>query len=451
MFESPLVIEITVNDVTDLGYGISEYNSKKVFIKDALKNEVLLVKIIEEFSTYYNAEIVSFIRKSPSRVEPNCLLSKYCGSCQFQHLQYGKQLELKNNRLLKCLNHNSVFNIENINPCIGVDNCSARYRNKAIYYVREIDGVFSIGFFGSKSHKLVNIIDCLMEPSFIRDVNKTIVDWAISNNIRAYNEKNHQGLIRNIIYREGNVTNERMIVIVIAKKVNSNFWDSLLNKLQDFNFSSVHINYNPTENNDILSNDDVCIYGNSYINTILNGLHFKLLPRSFFQLNSSQCEKLYKIVKDFAFLSNDYIVFDLYCGIGTISLFLAKYVKFVYGIEIVDDAIVNAKENAHLNNIQNVEFILGKSEDKCKYLYESGIVADIVVVDPPRKGCDKSLLDTIILMNVEQVVYVSCEPKSLFRDLAYLKNNYVIKQISTVDMFPNTSHVETVVLLSREK
>ena len=437
--------ELLIEEITDKGFAIAYDHGRKIYVDGAYLNERVKVEILEEKPTYASARLEEILMPSPKRITPKCT-NLSCGGCAFNQIESSELLRLKNKELKTCLDQ---VNIDQELPlCIGMDEETA-YRNKAIYYVRDCDGSFYIGFFAKNSHDLVAIDQCYLEPPFIAIANRIIRQWASDFKISAYSELHQNGLIKNLIYRKGNITNERMLIIV-ATKMEVPFLDQLLERLKALSFDSIWLAQNDSANNNIWGEKQRLIYGSPTINTILFDLKFKLSPKSFFQLNSTQCEKLYQKILDFACLKATDLVFDLYCGIGTISLCLAQRAKRVYAIEIIDDAILNARENASINNINNVEFFVGKSEVICEQLVkEKQIRANVVVVDPPRKGCDQSLINTLLFLKAEKLVYVSCNPKSLARDLKFLQPLYKISQIATVDMFPNTMHVETVVLMLR--
>lgn len=440
--------DLSINKVTDLGFGVAELNGKNVFVDGTYTGEKVKVLIQEEHPTYYSAELREVLEPSPFRIEHVCRCAS-CGGCSFDFIEQGELLRLKNEFLVSCLKENGIKFNHALPKCIGMDDFRA-YRNKAIYYVRNQNGEFVIGFFAKHSHNLIKIDNCILEPECTARTNAIIADWANEFGISAYDEKNGNGLIKNIVYRFGVQTDEKMLVIVAAD-YNIEHLDELVAGLSKMNFSSIWLCKNDGTNNNIWTEDLKHISGNRYISTRLCNLKFELAPRSFFQLNSSQCEKLYQIVLDFAQLKSEDLVFDLYCGIGTISLLLARNAKKVYGIEIIPEATENAKTNAELNGLNNVEFISGKSEIVCeKLVKDQKVEANVVVVDPPRKGCDVSLISTLLFLKAEKIIYVSCNPKSLARDLKLLTGKYNVERIATVDLFPNTLNVETVVLMSRK-
>ncbi len=442
--------ELTITDLTPKGFGVSFYNGKKVFIDETLKDEVILCEIADEHPTYYNGKIKKILNPSQHRTTGSCSIQG-CGGCQFLHCSYSQQLALKNETLANCFKSKALMNnIYTIPNCIGAD-CITGYRNKSIYYVRHTANGNAIGLFRKNSHDIVPVQECLMDPKWTSDANQIILSWMSNFKIDAYNEQLKEGLIKELIYRTGYKTEERMVIIVTTN-LELPHQKELIDSLKELQVVSIYINSNKTVGNGVYGDKFKLIYGKEKIETYLDGLKFNLGPRAFWQINSKQCEKLYSKVAEFADLSKNQNVFDLYCGAGSISLYLARQAKYVYGVEIVEDAILDARKNAQLNNICNAEFVAGNSENLYQTLVEQHGIPDIVVVDPPRKGCDAKLLYELIEKGPNKIVYVSCLPDSLARDLKILtQRKYQVDKICTVDMFPNTLHVETVVLLSRAK
>lgn len=442
-----VLTDVVISRVTDQGFGVADLNGRSVYVDRTYTGEKVRVRIIGEHPTYYNAHLVEVLEASPFRIEPECCYSS-CGGCAFNFIDSKELLKLKNEFLLSCLKEQCVKFDCILPECSGMYDFHG-YRNKAIYYVRAQNGKFVIGFFSKNSHDVVEIYGCIMEPDFVSCANEIIAKWAEDFNIHAFDESTGRGLIKNIIYRSGEGTGERMLVVVATDFKIPNL-DELMLRLEPLKFTSVWICRNKSQGNSIWTDELKKISGKEHIYTCLAGLKYEISARSFLQLNIKQCEKLYGLVLEFADVKSSDVVFDLYCGIGTITLKLAQKARKVYGIEIVPEAVKNAVRNAELNDLRNVEFIEGKSETVCEELVnKKQIRADIVVVDPPRKGCDSSLINTLIFLNPEKIVYVSCNPKTLARDLKLLESDYKITKIATVDMFPNTLHVESVVKLTR--
>ena len=368
-----VLTDVVISRVTDQGFGVADLNGRSVYVDRTYTGEKVRVRIIEEHPTYYNAHLVEVLEASPFRIEPE----------------------------EQCVKFDCI-----LPECSGMYDFHG-YRNKAIYYVRAQNGKFVIGFFSKNSHDVVEIYGCIMEPDFVSCANEIIAKWAEDFNIHAFDESTGRGLIKNIIYRSGEGTGERMLVVVATDFQIPNL-DELMLRLEPLKFTSVWICRNKSQGNSIWTDELKKISGKEHIYTCLAGLKYEISARSFLQLNIKQCEKLYGLVLEFADVKSSDVVFDLYCGIGTITLKLAQKARKVYGIEIVPEAVKNAVRNAELNDLRNVEFIEGKSETVCEELVnKKQIRADIVVVDPPRKGCDSSLINTLIFLNPEKIVYVS--------------------------------------------
>ena len=442
--------KLTISDITDQGYGISGFEGKKVFIDGTLPGEIVMAEIIEEHPTYFTARLKQIVKPSPDRRECICQVTG-CGGCQLLHCSYAGQLNLKNNRLKQALRHRSVLQeVGHLAECVGSD-VQEHYRNKSIYYVRQVNSRNIIGLFCKNSHRIIPVEQCLMDQNWISEANQIVLEWMNSYGISAFDEVCHKGLIREIIYRTGYLTDQRMIILVVSD-LTIPFQTALLNMLDKLNITSLYLNTNHSRGNGIYGEEFLLISGKECIETHLGKLKFQIGPRAFWQINSRQCEKLYTAISEFAALTGKETVFDLYCGAGAISLWLASEAKKVYGVEIVDEAVQNARRNAEFNQIDNVEFTSGSSETIYSDLVRSRGIPDVVVVDPPRKGCDISLLRSLISQRPEKVIYVSCLPASLARDLQIMMHNgYAVENIIILDMFPQTMHVETVVLLSREK
>ena len=450
-------VEIKKNDYFDIdiidiginGEGIGKINDFTVFIEGALPNEKIKTKIIKVKKTYAYGKIVEIISPSPFRKTPPCKYFDKCGGCNLMHLDYDKQLLLKSNFIKS--NLKKIAKIEDINvpKAIGMDSPFS-YRNKASFPINFTDKV-NIGFYKPRSHNIVNIDNCLIQNEINTDIIEKIKEFIKESNISIYDESTSKGDLRHIVTRVGNKTNQLLICVVVN---NNKFLhkDLLIKKLKNIpNLDSIVINFNTKNNNTILGDKAKTIFGNGYIVDYIKDLKFNISPLSFYQVNPIQTEVLYETALDFCDLKPSDIVFDAYCGIGTISLFLAKKCKKVYGIEIVPDAIKNAISNAKLNNINNTEFFTGKSEEIIpKLIFDEKINPDVIVVDPPRKGCDKILLDAIAQTNIKKLVYVSCDNSTLARDIHYLKSfGFKLKKIQPVDMFCMSTHIECVALMTR--
>lgn len=445
--------EVYTVEITDLGVngeGIGRIDNYIVFVANALPGEIVKVLVVKTKKSYGYGKLLEIIKPSPYRVEPVCPVANRCGGCNLQHLAYEQQLVLKRQKVKNSLERIGELKDIDVLPTVGMDN-PYYYRNKAQYPVGADENGIAVGFYAVGSHRIISSDACFIGNKENERVLKILKKFIKQYNIQPYNEQTHSGALRHIMIRQGVKTNELMVCLVINDtefKLKNQLVDALM---EIDNLKSLVINYNNKKTNVILGDKCETVYGQAYISDYIGKLKFNISPLSFFQVNPVQTEKLYNIALDFANLTSNDVVIDAYCGAGTISLFLAQKAKMVYGVEIVEPAVENAKENAKINNASNVEFFTGKSEEIVPWLCEEkNVQPDIMVVDPPRKGCDKSLLDLILKILPEKVVYVSCDCATLARDLNILKNLYEIKKIQPVDMFPHTYHVETVCLLSKK-
>lgn len=444
--------EVDVVDIGQGGVGIGKHDGFTVFVDGGLISDKLKVKITKSKKNYAVGEIVEIIEKSPFRVERVCSdkLSD-CGGCQIQELDYQKQLDIKTNEVKQTISRIGKLNDTLVHPTLGMEN-PFRYRNKAQFPIQKIDGKTVIGFYKKKSHDVIPTDKCIIQHDVNDKIIKIIKTYIKAYNVSIYDEKTHTGVLRHLVTKVGFETKEVMVVLVAnGKKLP--YLNELASVLKENvpGFKTLVLNTNREKTNVILGKENKVIYGDGKINDYIGDLVFEISPLSFFQVNPSQTEVLYNKALEYADLKENDTVFDIYCGIGTISLFLAQKAKKVYGVEIVGDAIKDAKINAKLNKLENTEFFVGKAEEVVPKLYKKGKTANVVVVDPPRKGCEESVLDTIVSMEPDKVVYVSCNPSTLARDLAYLdERGYKCKEIQPVDMFPHTMHVESVALLYRD-
>ena len=443
--------EVDVVDIGQGGVGIGKYDGFTVFVDGGLINDKLKVKITKSKKNYAVGEIVQVIEKSPFRVDRVCSDKlSHCGGCQVQELDYQKQLDIKTNEVKQTISRIGKLNDILVHPTLGMEN-PFRYRNKAQFPIQKINGKTAIGFYKKKSHDVIPTDKCIIQHDVNDKIIKIIKTYIKAYNVSIYDEKTHTGVLRHLVTKVGFKTKEVMVVLVAnGKKLP--YLKELASVLKENvpGFKTLVLNTNREKTNVILGKENKVIYGDGKINDYIGDLVFEISPLSFFQVNPLQTEVLYNKALEYASLKENDTVFDIYCGIGTISLFLAQKAKKVYGVEIVGDAIKDAKINAKLNNLENTEFFVGKAEEVVPKLYKEGKTANVVVVDPPRKGCEESVLDTIVSMEPDKVVYVSCNPSTLARDLAYLdERGYKCKEIQPVDMFPHTMHVECVALLTR--
>ena len=436
-----------VVDIVDIGkggVGIGKYEGFTVFVEGGLIQDKVKVRINKSKKNYAVGDIVEIIEKSPFRVDRICSDDlKDCGGCQIQELDYNKQLELKTNEVKQVISRIGKLENVEIHETIGMQS-PCRYRNKAQFPIQNINGSTAIGFYKKKSHDVIPTDMCVIQHDINDKIIKIIKTYIQAYNVSIYNETTHTGVLRHLVTKVGFTTNEVMVVLV-ANGTNLPHLNELASVLKEniLGFKTLVLNVNKAKTNVILGKENKVIYGNGKINDYIGDLVFEISPLSFFQVNPVQTEVLYNKALEYAELKENDTVFDIYCGIGSISLFLAQKATKVYGIEIVEDAIKDAKINAKLNNLNNVEFYVGKAEEVVPKMYSEGKTANVVVVDPPRKGCDEKVLDTIVSMKPDRVVYVSCNPSTLARDLAYLdERGYKCVEIQPVDMFPHTMHVE---------
>ncbi|WP_286315667.1 23S rRNA (uracil(1939)-C(5))-methyltransferase RlmD [Romboutsia ilealis] len=442
---------VDIVDIGQGGVGIGKYEGFTVFVEGGLIQDKVKVRISKSKKNYAVGDIVEILEKSPFRVDRICSDDlKDCGGCQIQELDYNKQLELKTNEVKQVISRIGKLENVEIHETIGMQS-PCRYRNKAQFPIQNINGSTAIGFYRKKSHDVIPTDICVIQHDINDKIIKIIKTYIQAYNISIYNEMTHTGVLRHLVTKVGFTTNEVMVVLV-ANGTNLPHLNELASVLQENipGFKTLVLNINKAKTNVILGKENKVIYGNGKINDYIGDLVFEISPLSFFQVNPIQTEVLYNKALEYAELEENDTVFDIYCGIGTISLFLAQKASKVYGIEIIEDAIKDAKINAKLNNLDNVEFYAGKAEEVVPKMYREGKSANVVVIDPPRKGCDEKVLDTIVSMKPDRVVYVSCNPSTLARDLAYLdERGYKCVEIQPVDMFPHTMHVETVAKLRR--
>jgi len=437
---------VDIVDIGQGGVGIGKYDGFTVFVEGGLLNDKVKVKINKSKKNYAVGDIVEIIEKSPFRVDRLCSDSlKDCGGCQIQELDYKKQLEIKTNEVKQVISRIGKLENVTIYDTIGMEE-PFRYRNKAQFPIQKINGAPAIGFYKKKSHDIIPTNKCIIQHDINDKIIQIIKTYINAYDVSIYDEKTHTGVLRHLVTKIGFTTGEVMVVLVAnGKKLP--YLNELASVLEENipGFKTLVVNVNKEKTNVILGKENRVIYGEGKINDYIGDLVFEISPLSFFQVNPVQTEVLYNKALEYAELKENDTVFDIYCGIGTISLFLAQKATKVYGIEIVEAAIEDAKINAKLNKLDNTEFYAGKAEEVVPKMYKEGKTANVVVVDPPRKGCDDKVLDTIVSMSPDRVVYVSCNPSTLARDLAYLdERGYKCIEIQPVDMFPHTMHVECV-------
>jgi len=451
MVEMNQQYQIEIVDLGHSGEGIGRIDGFTVFVEGGLPGDQLLVKITTLKKNYAIGTLLKIVTPSEYRIEAPCSLADRCGGCQLMHMSYPGQLQIKGRQVEETLRRiGKITGV--VHPVLGMDE-PYEYRNKAQFPLGMDKGQVVMGFYQKGSHIIVDTPYCMIQHPVNKEIAKVIKEFIVNYGITIYNEKTGKGLLRHLVTRVGYSTDEVMAVLVVNGKALPHSQELIQQlKAQVPNLKSVVLNVNEKNTNVIMGRETTTLYGSDTIeDTIGNcNLKFKISAQSFFQVNPQQTQVLYQKALDYAGLSGEETVFDIYCGIGTISLFLAQKAKKVYGIEIVEAAIEDAKENARINGIGNAEFHAGAAEKVVPVLYDQGYRADVVVVDPPRKGCEPIVLETIAYMEPKRIVYVSCNPATLARDLAILEGmGYRTVEVQPVDMFPWTAHVETVVLLSR--
>ena len=428
------------------GEGICKIDGFTVFVPSAVKGDTVKILIVKENKNFGYGKLLEVIEPSPLRTEPLCPVFSKCGGCTMQSVSYDGQLDYKKDKVLQALRRIGGFEDIEIDSVTGSNPCY-RYRNKAQFPVALINGKVSAGFYAPHSHRVVENPDCPLQDSRTNEIINAVCDWANDNSISVYNEETKKGLLRKICVRIGK--DEGVLVLVSAGKLPHT--DGLTKRItENFSFiKGIVINYNNKPTNNMYGDNDEIIFGVPYIFDNIGDIKYKIHYKSFYQVNPYTTKLLYEKALELASPDKDKTLFDLYCGGGTISLFLAKNAKRVIGIEIVEDAVLNARENASLNGISNAEFYCGEAEVIAPRMIADGTKADIVVVDPPRKGCGEKLLSAIGEMKPEKLVYVSCDCATMARDAKILsKYGYEIKEVHVFDQFPQTGHTESVTLLT---
>lgn len=456
------IVTVTIEDIGVNGEGIGKINGYTLFIKDAVIGDVIEAKIMKAKKNYGYARLMNIIQPSLYRVEPQCQFAQKCGGCQIQEMSYEKQLEFKSNKVKENLERIGGFAPELLGrvmePIVGMD-VPFYYRNKAQFpFGRDKEGETVTGFYAGRTHDIIANTDCALGVPMNKEILELILGFMKKHGISSYDEKTGKGLVRHVLIRYGFTTKEVMVCLVVNGK-EVPYREELVQELRKIEgMASITISVNTKQTNVIMGESYEILWGQGFITDYIGEIKYQISPLSFYQVNPVQTEKLYRLALEYADLQGDETVWDLYCGIGTISLFLAQKAKQVYGVEIVPQAIEDAKNNAKINGIENAEFYVGKAEEVLPEYYRryekenkgERQCADVIVVDPPRKGCDEALLKTMMDMRPEKIVYVSCDSATLARDLRYLREGgYEVERVRAVDQFPMTVHVETVVLMSR--
>lgn len=441
-------------DITGLGHsgeGVGRYQDFTVFVPDALPGETVAAAITTVKKTYAIGRLQAVYTPSPHRVAPACGIYQECGGCQLQHLSYQEQLNIKRQQVIAAITRIGKLSEVIVHPTLGADN-AWYYRNKMQFPIGRKQGKVVIGCFSQGSHDIVDTDNCLIQHQTNNEIVREVRAAVEQLGIDTYDEHTGQGVLRHVLGRVGTATGEVMVVLITATErlpQREKLIERLINTIPGL--VSIIQNVNPKRTNVIMGDKTITLWGRDTITDKLGEFTFNISARSFFQVNTSQAEVLYNQAVKYAKLTGTETVIDAYCGTGTITLFLARHAAKVYGIEIVKPAIIDARKNAANNNVDNTEFIVGDAVDIMPELFKQGIRPDVIVVDPPRAGCEHKVLETFVKMEPKRIVYVSCNPASLARDLAVLQGlGYITKEIQPVDMFSQTFHVECVALIERE-
>lgn len=444
------VREGKVIDLTHEGHGVVKLDRYPIFIPNALIDETIEYKVIKVKKNFAIGKLLDIKVQSNQRVEPPCVYYYKCGGCQLQHLSYQAQLAMKKEQVINLFHRKANFENTIIHDTIGMET-PWRYRNKSQIPVGKNEYNDAImGFYRQRSHQIIDMDECLIQDTKHQDVMNHVKQWFNELNVSIYDERKKAGLMRHVVIRTGHYTGDLMVIFVTnGKKFKQS--DIMTQKLIEAfpNIKSVKHNINNTHSNVIMGDVSHTLYGVDQIEDTLSDITFKISDQSFYQINSTQTEKLYQRAIEYADLQGEETVLDTYCGIGTIGLYMAPKAKHVYGVEVVPEAIEDAKKNATINQFENTTFVCGKAEEVILKWKAQGIKPDVVMVDPPRKGCDESFLDTLLELNPRRIVYISCNPSTQQRDAQHLATQYELTQITPVDMFPHTTHVETVAQFDR--
>lgn len=445
------IYNVTIDSISSSGFGVCRIDGLVVFVADAVTGDKAEIKIIKKKKSYAVARVEKIIEKSPIRIDSDCAVFKRCGGCAYRNISYEAETTIK-----KTLVKDAFERIGGIK--ITLDEYVAaqsrlRYRNKGQFPVSADSGRLNIGFYASRTHKVVDCRDCLLQPEIFGKIIDKIADFVEKENVSVYDESSGKGLLRHIYLRIAEATDEIALCLVVNGRSFPKI-DSLVSCMTECfpQIKSISLNVNEDNTNVILGKETVTVWGSEYITDTLCSRKFRISPQSFYQVNRVQAQKLYQKAVEYAELTGEENVVDLYCGAGTIGLCLADKSKKLIGVELVPQAIENAKENAVLNGIDNAEFICGDAEEAARILFDRGEKADVIIVDPPRKGLTEPLIETITKMNPDRVVYVSCDTATQARDCkVFFSLGYDVKKISAVDMFPGTVHVESVVALTKNQ
>ncbi len=443
-------INLKIESCSSNGSGVGRHDGMAIFVPATAVGDEITAHILKVKKTYAFAKVENVLSPSADRIVPECPVYLKCGGCVFSHMTYEAETKIKAEHVAECFRRIGGI-LPEFEPIIAAHSDN-RYRNKAQYPVAAENGEIKTGFYSSHSHRVVHCPDCLLQPEEFEGILGVFSDYIKENGVSVYNETSHRGLLRHIYIRKGSASGEIMVCAVINGKklpAENKLVDSLLKK--EKSIKSIIVNSNTKDTNVILGGECRTLWGDDCITDILCGLKFRISPLSFYQVNRNQAEKLYNKAAEYAALTGCETVLDLYCGAGTIGLSMAKKAKEIIGVEIVPEAIEDAKINAELNGIDNARFICGDAAQAAEMLKNEGIKPDVIILDPPRKGCSPEMLKTAAEMNPERIVYVSCDPATLARDCGIFADlGYTAAKATPVDMFPRTGHVETVVSLVKQ-
>ena len=447
MLEKNKQYEAVVTDYTAEGQGVAHVEGCAVFLPNAIAGERYMIRIEKAAKTWAAGKIVEILEKSPHRVNRECPVAKLCGGCDFWHMDYDEETRLKADRVKTALNRIGGESLQDI-PILSAPTCYG-YRNKAQYPVSSKKGRVFAGFFKAGTHQVVENDRCLILPEESDRVRKMVIDYVNHYRISAYDEQTHKGLLRHIYVRRGAVSGQVLVCLVVNGRKLPHTED-LVERLKAVpGFATLVLNVNTKQGNTILGAENLILYGKGYIEDTLCGLTFRLSPHSFYQVNHHQAQRLYEAAIAQAEITKDDTVLDLYCGVGTITLCMAKAAGRVIGVEVVEQAVLDARENAKRNGIENAEFFCGDAGKAALELERQGIRPDVAVVDPPRKGLNADTIEALSRMSPRRIVYVSCDPATLARDVALLKERgYVLKNAQAADLFPRCAHIESIACLT---
>ena len=449
MLEKNKIYEAVISDYTSEGQGVAKIEGCAVFIPNAIVGEVCRVRIEKAQKTWAAGKIVEILERSPHRINRVCPVAKLCGGCNFHHMDYEEESRLKSERVRACLNRMGGENLDTV-PILAAPDTTC-YRNKAQYPVSINKGKAYAGFFKAGTHQVIENDRCSILPEQMDAVKDAVIDYVNQYKVSVYDEVAHEGLLRHIYVRRGAVSGQILVCLSINGR-NIPKREALLARLKKIEgFTTLVLTVNTKKGNVVLGDEYITLYGPGYIEDTLCGLNFRLSPRSFYQVNHHQAQRLYNAAIEQAQITKDDLVLDLYCGVGTITLCMAKAAGKVIGVEVVPQAVEDAKDNAMRNGIENAEFFCGDAGEAALALEQQGIIPDVVVVDPPRKGLNADAIEAMAKMSPRRIVYVSCDPATLARDVALLKEKgYAVKNAQAADLFPRCAHVESIVCLCRQ-